>query len=512
MDALGPLRSFSLPLDDRYAQSVSDWTGTHGGYTDIAADGLYTHGAGDWAVDHAPYTDADGIDLSSEASEGMNADDDVPSWQQMWTATHPDAVEEGGAAFGSAASVDGSALAADALSGDYASLAAAVTGGALPTLAAAGWAGDPALAAAALGQRDDLDDAFEEDPLDDVSTPAEFTPSGMGSASLTIERGAAPQGHQVPNDTTSVIVSVPGTDIHEYVVFPDINPTLDITLPDMPCGEQDVVIESFSGTTLVGRGEFIVNVAPRAGGPSDPNEATAAKDATVAKDAITTGGGKDGPAHLQRPTPPPPTVVADVGGAVPQDRWSDVHEAIVSPDPGPPRFASSALPPTRSTPADPRPTSDSPSSSPAPVAPDRTPATTARAEVATLAGDATVARTAASVAMPLAEHANPAGEAYTPGQVMAAALTSSTRIVGAATAASSAVTAAEWVGVEVGVPMVLAGAIEIFSGFHRRDYDGVWRGSMKSQAGGLIFAGSLMASPPLTALGALLARAYEAGT
>ena len=505
MNALGSLRSFSMPLDDRYAYSVSDWTGTHGGYTDIADDGLYAHGAGDWAAEHAPYTETDGIDLSSEASEVLDADDDVPSWQQMWTATHPGAVEAGGEAFSDEASVDAPVLAADALSGDYVSLAAAVTGGALPPLAVAGLTGDPALLAAELGQHNDLDDAFETDPLDDMDSPSEFNLSGVGSASLTIERGSAPLGHRVPNDTTSVIVSVPGTDIHQYVVFPEINPTLDITLPELPCGEQDVVVQAFSGTTLVGRGEFIVNVASPAGAPPDAQRAVAGKNAGPAKDELKV----ERSAHPAPIAPSPPKVVADVeeSAPAPQDRESEVHDLLVSSDEEQSRFAPRALPSESSSapsaPAEPRASagnaaSQAPREAPAPI-PVQVPAAPAGVR-------------ASAFPPARAVHANPAEEPYSPGQALSAALASSARIVGAATAASSAVTGAEAVCVELGVPLVLDGAMEILAGFHRRDYDGVWRGALKSQAGGLLFAGSLMASPLLTAMGALLARAYERGT
>jgi len=106
-------------------------------------------------------------------------------------------------------------------------------------------------------------------------------------------------------------------------------------------------------------------------------------------------------------------------------------------------------------------------------------------------------------------HADPSEASFVPGQVLAAALASST---GGTAAHDIASAGSEVRRARLGVPLVLEGSMEILSGFHRRDYDRVWRGALKSEAGAVIFAGSLVASPLLIALGAVLARPYERGT
>lgn len=485
MNALGSISSFSLPLDDRYAHSADGWTGAHGAYTDIAEDAQYAHPDGEWDVDHAPYSEVDGVDLSTESSEVSSwsgAADDVPSFGQMYAATHPYLTSEGVARL------------ADATVGATSS-------------------GAPAQAPCS-----DLDDAFEEDPLDAVDTPSEFNATATGSTSLTIERGAGPRGHGVPSSTTSIIVSVPGTDIHEYVVFPEGNPTLDIALPELPCGEQDVVIQAFAGTTLVGRGEFVVNVAPNpgeGGAPASP-AADAAKKAGLVADAARAEGaarGREGgalPVDVARISPRSSEPPLDVDEALPapRDRWSDDHDAAVSRK----DVSSFAAPLAASSfqsfdddsrevkqPSSPLSPSGDAGSWPGP----RSAASSHASSRATPPPiDPIGVRKAPTT------HDNPAEASYVPGQVLAAELAAS---AGTVAPLLSAGAGSEARRARLGIPLVLEGSMEILSGFHRRDYAKVWHGALKSEAGAVIFAGSLVASPLLVALGALLARPYERG-
>lgn len=481
MCALGPISSLSIPFDDAYAHGVTDWAGGHAGYSDAFDGGLYTHADGDWTAAHAPYgevaapPDADVVECSSALDEDTDDGADETSWQAMWALTHPRLDQE-------------------ALSSPDAAMALAQ------------WGDGTMSAAVGGGERpqDELDDAFEEDPLGAASSSTSLDLSGTGTASFVLERGGAPPNHSVPMSTTSVIVSVPGTDIHEYVVFPDINPTLDITLPGLPPGEQDVVVEAFDGTRMVARGEFLVQVSPAPAAPASP-PSTAVPTQKVAPSAT--------PAQAA-PAPPPPAAES-LPASDPRDRWADPDAASELPDP-PARVPLSVMTATSAVASEVRAhhatSVDAPSASAEAAASDTLAAAPTRASRTAREAVPSIDSPAPAASPRLSHEGGGAvGASWSPGQAMSAALATSSAtgvVFGAVDAGMSGVYVT---GVERGVPMIAAGAMEILAGFHRRDYQTVWRGALRSEAGGLLFAGSLVPSPLFVALGAVLARAYEAG-
>lgn len=108
-----------------------------------------------------------------------------------------------------------------------------------------------------------------------------------GSLHLTLERDSNPGEHALPLATTAVQVSVLGTDVSMLQVFPDISPTLDVSLDGVPPGIHTVEVKAYANGRVVGVTTFTVRVdapppraeaaaEPEAPAPAEPDEAAPA--------------------------------------------------------------------------------------------------------------------------------------------------------------------------------------------------------------------------------------------
>ena len=212
MSSLGSISPVSLPLYDRYAESASAWSAVHGGYSELAPDASFVADEGDWSGEHASYTD--------EYVPSGEVDEPSPDWQAMWAMAHGirgSQVAEG---------ADGS-LSLQALQG-------------------------------AVVQRNEtcLEDAVD------------CTPSvSGGSVNIIVQRGGA--ANDVPAATTSLHVTVLGTDVEASLSFPRSAPSMDVPLSGVPSGYQIVKVEALSPSGVLTTMQVMVYVPESPGSSTD---------------------------------------------------------------------------------------------------------------------------------------------------------------------------------------------------------------------------------------------------
>jgi hypothetical protein len=103
---------------------------------------------------------------------------------------------------------------------------------------------------------DDLDDAVDASV---AAIGGSVQVGGGGTVAMTLQRGG-PGAQMLPPETTEVRMSVAGSDVSTWQAFPNLSPTLELSLSGVPPGLQTIQVEAYANGRRVASGQFAVDV------------------------------------------------------------------------------------------------------------------------------------------------------------------------------------------------------------------------------------------------------------